>query len=56
MKEFKFLEFKREKKSYELIEKALADKSAEGWEVVSATADISKDISGMIVVLLQRDK
>ena len=55
MKEFQFLEFKKEKKSYENMEKTLADKSAEGWEVVSMTADISTDLRGIIIVLLQRD-
>ena len=55
MKEFQFLEFKKEKKSYENMEKTLADKSAEGWEIVSMTADISTDLRGIIIVLLQRD-
>lgn len=56
MKEFKFLEFKKEKKSYENMEKTLADRSAEGWEVVSMTADISTDLRGIVIVLLQREK
>ncbi len=55
MKEFKILEFKKEKKSYQHIEKALAEKSAEGWDVVSMTSDLSTDIRGVIVVLLQRE-
>lgn len=55
MKEFKILEFKSNKTTYEEIEKILGEKSAEGWEVVSMHTDISKDIRGMIVVLLQRD-
>ncbi len=55
MKEFKILEFRKEKKSYQYIEKALAEKSAEGWDVVSMTSDLSTDIRGVIVVLLQRE-
>lgn len=56
MKEFKFLEFRKEKKAYENMEKTLADRSAEGWEVVSMTADISTDLRGIVIVLLQREK
>ena len=55
MKEFKILEFKSNKSTYEEIEKILGEKSAEGWDVVSMYTDVSKDIRGMIVVLLQRD-
>lgn len=56
MKEFKVLEFKKGNTSYGEIENILAEKSAEGWEVVSMTTDMSKDIRGMILVLLQKDK
>ena len=56
MKEFKFAEFARNKKSYEEIEKALSGLSAEGWEVASMTVDISLDLRGRVVVLLEREK
>ncbi len=56
MKEFKFLEFRKDKKSYEFMEKSLEEKTAEGWDVVSMTVDISTDLRGVVVVLLQRDK
>ena len=55
MKEFKILEFKSNKTPYEEIEKILGEKSADGWDVVSMHTDLSKDIRGSIVVLLQRD-
>ncbi len=56
MKEFKILEYPKDKRSWEGLEKALAEKSAEGWEVVSLTVDVSSDIRGRTVVLLQRDR
>ena len=56
MKEFKLIEFKKDQKEKEHIEKTLADYSAEGWEVVSMTVDLSKDLRGVVVVLMQRDK
>ena len=56
MKEFEFVEFKKDNKAYENMKKALEEKSGEGWEVVSMTSDMSADIRGVIVVLLQRDK
>ena len=55
MKEFQFLEFRKEQKAYALMERTLAEKSAEGWEVISMTSDLSADIRGIIIVLLQRD-
>lgn len=55
MKEFKIVELKKEKKSYELTEKSLSEYSAEGWEVVSMTVDVSSNIGGVVVILLQRD-
>ena len=56
MKEFKLIEFKKDQKEKEHIEQTLADYSAEGWEVVSMTVDLSKDLRGVVVVLMQRDK
>lgn len=56
MKEFKILEFKNKKTSHEEIESILMEKSSEGWEVVSMTCDMSMDIRGVILVLIQRDK
>ena len=56
MKEFKILEFKRSKTSYEEIERILAEKTSEGWETVSMSTDMSKDIRGIILLLLQREK
>ena len=54
MKEFKIIEF-RKQKTYESVEKSLAEKAAEGWETVSMTVDVSADLRGVIVVLLQRE-
>ena len=56
MKEFKILEFKNSKTSYEEVESILSEKSSEGWEVISMSTDMSKDIRGIILVLIQRDK
>ena len=56
MKEFKILESKNKKTSHEEIESILMEKSSEGWEVVSMTCDMSMDIRGVILVLIQRDK
>ena len=53
MKEFKILEFRQGQKTPSYVEKTLADKSAEGWEVKSM---ISDEARGAYVVLLQRDK
>ena len=55
MKEFKIIEF-RKQKTYEMVEEALAERSAEGWETVSMTVDVSSDLKGVVVVLLQREK
>ena len=54
MKEFKIIELKKQK-TYETVEKTLAERSAEGWETVSMTVDVSSDLKGVIVVLLQRE-
>lgn len=54
MKEFKVLSFKKEK-TFETVEKALAEKSAEGWDVVSMDVDLSSDLRGTVLVLLQRE-
>ncbi len=56
MKEFKVLEFKKDKKDAKTIEQTLEQKTSEGWEVVSMTVDLSRDLRGIIVVLLQREK
>ena len=56
MKEFKIVEFMRWKTSYEEVENFLMEKSSEGWDVVSMSVDVSQDIRGMIIVLLQRDR
>ena len=56
MKEFRILEFRKAKHSVEEIENVLAQKSAEGWEVVSLSSDLSVDIRGAFIVLLQREK
>ena len=56
MKSFKILEFKKSKTTNEEIEKILEEKSSEGWEVVSMSIDLSKDIKGIMVILLQKDK
>ncbi|MBR3808939.1 MAG: DUF4177 domain-containing protein [Clostridia bacterium] len=54
MKEFKILEFKTSKANFEDIENVLAEKSNEGWEVVSMSFDMSKDLRGTILVLIQK--
>ena len=51
---FKILEFKKSQYCYEAIEKALSEKVSEGWKVVSMNTDVSSDIKGVIVVLLQQ--
>lgn len=51
---FKFLEFKKSQYSYEAIEKALSEKVSEGWKVVSMHTEVSSDIKGVVVVLLQQ--
>ena len=42
MKEYKVLEFKKKKDFAVMLEQPLAERSAEGWEVVSMTVDISR--------------
>ena len=56
MKEFKILEFKNCKNTYEEIESVLSEKTSDGWDVVSFSTDMSKDIKGRIIVLIQRNK
>ncbi len=56
MKEFKLIEFAKEQKDKEHIEQTLSERSAEGWEVAGMTVDMSKDLRGIVVVLLQREK
>ena len=34
----------------------MEEKSSEGWEVVSMNVDISADLRGVVIVLLQKDK
>ncbi len=54
MKEFKILEFKKEK-TYQNVEQVLAQYATEGWEVVSLSSDLSSDIRGKLLILLQRE-
>ena len=56
MKEFKIIEFKKSKYSNEAIEKQLEEKSSEGWEVVSMNVDLSVDLRGVVIILLQKEK
>ena len=51
---FKILEFKKSQYSYDAIEKALSEKVSEGWKVVSLHTDVSTDLRGIVVVLLQQ--
>lgn len=55
MKVFKILEFKKHKNSYEEIEKILSQKSSEGWDVVSMDIDLSEDLRGKFMFLLQKN-
>ncbi len=55
MKEYQFLEFKKNKQTYKEIESVLKEKSAMGWEVISMTIDVSVDLRGIVVILLQRE-
>ena len=55
MKEFQFIEFKKSKQTYKEIENVLKEKSAMGWEVISMTIDVSVDLRGVVVILLQRE-
>ena len=55
MKEYQFLEFKKYKQTYKEIESVLKEKSAMGWEVISMTIDVSVDLRGIVVILLQRE-
>lgn len=55
MKEYQFLEFKKSKQTYKEIESVLKEKSAMGWEVNSMTIDVSVDLRGIVVILLQRE-
>ena len=55
MKEYQFLEFKKNKQTYKEIESVLKEKSAMGWEVISMTIDVSVDLRGIVVFLLQRE-
>ncbi len=55
MKEFRVLEVKKEK-NWENLERLLAEQSAAGWEVVNLSVDISADLRGRVIVLLQREK
>lgn len=55
MKEYQFIEFKKSKQTYKEIENVLKEKSAMGWEVISMTIDVSVDLRGVVVILLQRE-
>ena len=54
MTKFKILEFKKSQYSYEAIENALSQKASEGWKVISMHTDVSTDLKGIVVVLLQQ--
>ena len=58
MKEFKIIEVDRKEinKDYSYAESIMEEQSAEGWEVVSVTSDMSVDIRGKLLITLQRDK
>lgn len=47
---------KKSKYSNEAIEKQMEEKSSAGWEVVSMNVDMSADLRGVVIVLLQKDK
>lgn len=55
MKEYKVYELKKEK-NYENVEAFLQEKSVEGWQLVSMSSDISKDIRGMLLLVMEREK
>ena len=55
MKEFKIVEFRKKDKDPGNIERKLAEYANNGWDVISMTSDLSRDISGVYIVLLQRD-
>lgn len=56
MKEYRIIEFRKSQTPYEEIEKKLSELSAEGWETAGFDVDMTADIRGKVVVLLQRDK
>ena len=58
MKEFRIIRIahSRIKKDFSFAEALLADYAAQGWQVVSVCPDISSNLSGDLVVTLQRDK
>ncbi len=55
MKEFLILE-RRKEKTYQAIEALLEEKSSQGWEVVSVSIDLSSDLRGTVLIVLQREK
>ena len=55
MKEFLILE-RRKEKTYQTIEALLEEKSSQGWEVVSVYIDLSSDLRGTVLIVLQREK
>ncbi|MBQ6000400.1 MAG: hypothetical protein IJL15_02565 [Clostridia bacterium] len=55
MKEFLILE-RRKEKTYQTIEALLEEKSSQGWEVVSVSIDLSSDLRGTVLIVLQREK
>ena len=54
MTQFKILEFKKSQYSYDAIENALSQKVSEGWKVISLHTDVSTDLKGIVVALLQQ--
>jgi hypothetical protein len=55
VKEFLILE-RRKEKTYQTIEALLEEKSSQGWEVVSVSIDLSSDLRGTVLIVLQREK
>jgi hypothetical protein len=55
VKEFLILE-RRKEKTYQAIEALLEEKSSQGWEVVSVSIDLSSDLRGTVLIVLQREK
>ena len=57
MKEYKIIRVpnKEIKKDFAYAEKLLADRTAEGWRVVSVCPDLAKDLRGDLLITLERE-